>query len=45
MKEGDLMVKMNESRCVEVSQVAVILKRIEIIKSNATILKKEGEKK
>ena len=38
------MVKMNESRCVEVSQVAVILKRIERIKSDATILKKEGKR-
>ena len=44
MKVGGRMVKMNESRCVETSQVAVILKRIERIKSNATV-KKEGEKK
>ena len=36
------MVKMNGSKCVDSSQIAVILKRIEVIKSNATIEKKEG---
>jgi len=38
------MVKINDSKCVDDSQVAAILKRIEIIKSNATIqkTKKEG---
>ena len=38
------MVKMNESKCVDTSQVAVILKRIERIKSDATIIKKEGKR-
>ena len=38
------MVKMNDSKCVDYSQVETILKRIERIKSNATIQKnvKEG---
>ena len=39
------MVKMNESKCVDASQVSIILKRIEKIKSDATIIKKERGKK
>ena len=37
------MVKMNDSKCVEHSQVEKILKRIEQIKSNATIQKDKKE--
>ena len=37
------MVKMNTSKCVDTSQVPIILKRIERIKSDATIIKKEGK--
>lgn len=39
------MVKMNDSKCVEHSQVETILKRIEIIKSNAIIQKSKKEGK
>lgn len=38
------MVKINDSRCVGSQQIAVILKRIERIKSEAIVVKKEGEK-
>lgn len=40
-----VMVKINDSRCVDGSQIAAILKRIEIIKSNATIENTEKEGK
>ena len=38
------MVKINDSKCVDETQIAAILKRIERIKSNATVQKNnEGE--
>ena len=38
------MVRINDSRCVPRDQIPIILKRIERIKSEAIIIKKEGEK-
>lgn len=37
------MVRINDSKCVDGSQIAAILKRIETIKSNATTNKKGNE--
>ena len=38
------MVRINDSKCVAREQVPIILKRIEIIKSEAIIIKKGAEK-